>query len=131
MAKVIRKSASSLFVFLVAASLVFTATSIAQEKKEDTQKLYEEIAGYYEFSSPDQTQYVTFWVEDGVLKAREDNNDEIVVLEPVEGKGFDFEVTTQDGQVIELKFSRGEEGKITKCLVITMGIEIEGTKIKK
>jgi len=133
MAKIIRKSAFSIFVFIMAASLVCVTTSIAQEKKVDTKKLYEEIAGYYEFDSPDQTQYITFWVEDGVLKAKEedDPNDEIVILEPIEGKELAFEVTTQDGQFIELQFSRDEEGKITKCIAITMGIEIDGVKIKK
>ena len=133
MAKIIKKSAFSIFVFIMAASLVCITTSIAQEKKVDTKKLYEEIAGDYEFETPDQTLCVTFWVEDGVLKAKEENDpdDDIVILEPIEGKELAFEVTTPDGQVIELQFSRDEEGKITKCVLITMGIEIDGVKIKK
>ena len=133
MANIIRKSACNIFVFIMAASLVFSPTCFAQEKKVDIQKLYEEIAGYYEFEAPEQTLYITFWVEDGVLKAKQedDPDDEIVILEPIEGKELAFEVTTQGGQVIELQFSSDEEGKITKCTVIAMGIEIEGVKIKK
>ena len=133
MAKIIRHSVFGIFVFIMAASLVWVTTSIAQEKKVDTKKLLEEIAGHYEFEAPDQTLYITFWVEDGVLKAKDENDpdDEIVILEPIEGKELAFEVTTQGGQVIELQFSSDEEGKITKCTVIAMGIEIEGVKIKK
>ena len=132
MVKIIRLTCG-IFVFTLAVSLVLSATWFAQEKKVDTQKLYEEIAGYYEFEAPEQTLYITFWVEDGVLKAKQedDPDDEIVTLEPIEGKELAFEVTTQGGQVIELKFSRDEEGKITKCVVIAMGIKIEGVKIKK
>ena len=91
MAKAIRKSAPTIFVFLVAVSLVFFPTCFAQEKKIDTQKLYEEIAGYYEFEAPYGTEYITFWVEDGVLKAQADNDDEVVVLEPVEGEELAFD----------------------------------------
>lgn len=131
MERIIRNLLFSIFICIVTTSLIFASFGLAQEKKADTQKLYEEIAGYYEFYSPDQTQYVTFWVEDGVLKAKENNDDDIVELVPIEGKELSFEVTTSDGQVIELHFSRDEEGKITKCLAITMGIEIEGIKIKK
>ena len=111
MANIIRKSACNIFVFIMAASLVFSPTCFAQEKKVDIQKLYEEIAGYYEFEAPEQTLYITFWVEDGVLKAQADNDDEIVVLEPVEGKELNFEVVDQNGQLYELQFSRDEKGK--------------------
>ncbi|UCC41025.1 MAG: hypothetical protein JSV96_06235 [Candidatus Aminicenantes bacterium] len=130
MAKILEKSAFGILVSFVAASLIFAATSFAQEKKVDTQKLYKEIAGYYEFETPEGIEYITFWVEDGKLKAQADGDDEIVVLEPVEGKELYFEIIDQNGQLYELQFSRDEEGKITKCVVTVMGMEIEGKKIK-
>ena len=82
MANIIKKSAFSIFVFIMAVSLVFSATCFSQEKKVDTKNLYEEIAGYYEFETPDETLRVTFWVENGVLKAKEedDPDDEIVIF---------------------------------------------------
>jgi len=36
----------------------------------------------------------------------------------------------QNGKVYGLQFFRDEEGKITKCVVTVMGMEIEGKKIK-
>ena len=131
MINIIEKSALSIFVFLLAILLVFPKTSFTQEEKGDTKKLYEEIAGYYEFETPDGPEFITFWVEDGVLKAQEDNDDEVVVLEPVEGKELYFELTDPNGQLYELQFSRDEKGKITKCLVSVLGMEIEVVKIKK
>ncbi|UCC39208.1 MAG: hypothetical protein JSV96_15605 [Candidatus Aminicenantes bacterium] len=101
------------------------------QKKTDTEKLYVEIAGDYEFDVQGQVTIITFFVKDGVLLGRDSEEDEGTVLEPVEGKELGFEATGEDGQFYEITFSRDENGKITKCLLAVMGMEFEGVKIKK
>ena len=105
------------------------ALSFTQEKT-DTEKLYAEIAGDYEFSYEGQVDVITFFVEDGVLMGKDSDDDKGTALEPVEGQELAFEVTTYEGQYFKITFSRDENGKITQCLLVTMGMEIKGTKIK-
>ncbi len=108
---------------------VCNTASFAQEKT-DTQKLYEEIAGDYEFEYEGQVEIITFFVQDGVLMGKDSTDDEGTPLEPVEGQELAFEVTTDEGQFFEITFSRDEDGKITQCLLVTMGLELQGKKIK-
>jgi hypothetical protein len=109
---------------------ICSAASYAQETA-DTAKLYAEIAGDYEFAVEGQTTILIFFVRDGVLMGKGSDDAEEVPLEPVEGKELSFEATNSRGQFYELTFSRDESGKITKCLIMTMGMEVEGVKIKK
>jgi hypothetical protein len=109
---------------------ICNVASFAQ-KDTDTAKLYTEIAGEYEFIVEGQTAVLIFFVKDGVLMGKSDDSDEEVPMEPVEGEELSFEATNNEGQFYELTFSRDENGKITKCLVLTMGMEVEGTKIEK
>ena len=97
----------------------------------DTEKLYAEIAGDYEFEYEGDATIITFFVKDGVLMGRDSEYDPGTPLEPVEGKELEFEATSDDGQFFQLTFSRDESDMITKCLLVTMGMEIEGEKIKK
>jgi hypothetical protein len=117
---------------LVFMLLVCHAIFFAQEKT-DTAKLYAEIAGDYEFDMEGEVTVLTFFVRDGVLlgKAVGDSDEEEVTLEPVEGKEMGFTTTNSQGMFIELTFSRDENGKITKCLVNAVGMEIEGVRIKE
>lgn len=99
---------------------------------QDNAKLYAEIAGDYEFDLEGQVTIITFLVEDGVLLGTQEGDpDPPTPLDPVEGKELAFEATGEDGQFYEISFSRDEDGKITKCLIITGGMEVEGVKIKK
>ena len=41
-----------------------------------------------------------------------------------------FEITTVNGQFMELEFVKDDSCKVTKCIVLTMGMEMEGVKIK-
>lgn len=107
---------------------ISNAASFAQEKT-GTKKLYAEIAGDYEFDVQGQITVITFFVKDGVLMGRDSDDDEGTPLEPVEGKELAFEATSAEGQFFEITFSRDESGKITKCLLATMGMEFEGVKI--
>jgi hypothetical protein len=129
-ARFFRNSMTSVIVCLVLGIFICNVALFAQ-KDTDTAKLYAEIAGDYEFMVEGQTDVLIFFVKDGVLMGKSDDDDEEVPLEPVEGKELSFEATNSEGQFYELTFSRDESGKITKCLVVTMGFEVEGTKIKK
>ena len=108
---------------------ICNAASFAQEKT-DTEKLYAEIAGDYEFEFEGQVDVITFFVQDGVLMGRDSDDDKGTSLEPVENKELGFEATSDEGQMFEITFSRDESGKITKCLLVTMGMEIQGVKIE-
>ena len=101
------------------------------QQKTDTGKLYAEIAGDYEFEFEGQVDTIAFFVEDGVLMGRDSDDDEGTPLEPVEGKELVFEATSDSGQLFVITFSRDDSGKITKCLLVTMGMEIQGVKINK
>jgi len=115
---------------LALALFICNAASFAQ-KKTDTEKLYAEIKGDYEFEFEGQVDTITFFVQDGVLMGRDSDDDKGTPLEPAEGKELAFQVTTDEGQFIEITFSRDENGKITQCLLTTMGMEIKGVKISK
>jgi hypothetical protein len=107
------------------------SAAFAQDQAE-TAKLYADIAGDYEFSWEGQTTVLTFFVRDGVLmgKAENDSEEEEVVLEPVEDRDLGFQTTNAQGMFIEMTFVRDENGSITRCLVNAMGMEIEGVKRK-
>ena len=102
-------------------------SSFAQDKA----KLYAEIVGDYEYAYEGQVILITYSVEDGILYGTQEGDpDPPTPLEPVEGSELAFTATGSDGNLYEISFSRDEDGKITKSLLATMGIEIEGTKIK-
>ena len=114
-------------------ALVFIICSFVSSAQgnTDTEKLYAEITGDYEFTFEGQSAVITFFVEEGVLMGRDSEYDPGTPLEPVEGKELEFTATADDGQFFEIKFSRDENNKITKCLLVTMGMEIPGVKVKK
>ena len=115
---------------LILAFFVCNSSAFAQEKT-DIEKVYAEIAGDYEFEYEGQVDTITFYVEDGILMGRDADDDKGTALEPAEGKELAFEVTTDEGQFIEIAFSRDENGKITQCVLTTMGMELKGVKISK
>jgi len=118
------------FIFICFALVLFgfNASSFAQDKE----KLYAEIAGEYEFEVEGQILVVIFSTEDGVLYGdTEGDPGPPSELEPVEGNELEFTTTGTDGNLYEIGFSRDEEGKISKCLLRVMGMELEGLKIKK
>ena len=103
--------------------------SSSQEQKTGTKKIYKEIIGKYEFNWEGQTSIIAFWIEDGKLKAAPEG-EEPAVLEPAEGEDLKFQASIPDGSVLDLEFIRDEKGKITKCKISGMGMEMEGQKIK-
>lgn len=115
------------FACLVLVMSGLNASSLFQDKA----KLYTEIAGNYEFEVEGQILVIIFSVEDGILYGdTEGDPGPPSEIEPVEGKELEFTATGADGNLYEITFSRDEEGKITKCLLSVMGMELEGVKIK-
>jgi len=110
---------------------VFGGMSFAQEKKVDTEKLYGEIAGSYEFEYQGEYHVFEFKVEDGNLMGAP-QGEVPDVLQPVEDTDMTFVGYDPDGMEFQFKFARDDDGKITKCTVIVpaIGAEVEGVRIK-
>lgn len=126
MAKGTQKSMLTIICFaMVMFGLNFS--SVAQDKA----KLYAEIAGNYEYEFEGQVIIIIYSVENGNLYGdTEGSPSPPSLLEPVEGKELEFTATGEDGSLYVISFSRDEDGKITRSLLSTQGIEIEGIKIK-
>jgi len=127
-----RISKGILIVFVLC--LFFSSPAIyadlVQEKQVDTKTLYEEISGRYEFDVEGQVTIIKFSVKDGTLYGTDEDDGEEVKLEPVELETMSFEATSMEGTYFEIKFSRDEDKKITKCVILTRGMEVEGIKIE-
>lgn len=120
----------SIFIFICLAFVLsgLNISTFAQDKA----KLYAEIAGVYEYEYQGQITTIIYSVEDGALYGNTEGNPEPPsLLEPVEGKELEFTATSDDGNLYIISFSRDEEGQITKSLLSTQGIEVQGIKIKK
>ena len=99
---------------------------------QDKTKLYSEIAGDYEYAFEGQVIIITYSVEDGILYGTQEGDpDPPTPLDSVEGNELAFTATGSDGNLYEISFSRDEDGKVTKSILATMDIEIEGVKIVK
>ena len=101
-----------------------------QEGDDVLKKKYAPLLGEYEFEVDGQVMLVSFWVEGGALWGGPEGQDS-AELTPVEGKDMEFEINTSDGQFMEVEFVKDESGKVAKCTVLTMGMEMEGIKVKK
>ncbi len=102
---------------------------MAQESDDALKKKYAPILGDYEFDMEGQVMLVSFWVENGGLWGGPEGQ-EAAELTPVEGNELKFEINTADGQYMELEFIKEESGEVVKCIVLGMGMEMEGVKIK-
>jgi len=117
-----------------AAALTLCGVLWAQEAKPepvDTKKLYQEIAGDYEFTVDIQTLLVTFFEKDGKLYGAPpgETAEELI---PVKDVSLKFEViVSTNGQLYVLQFVRNEAKSIDKCVMSVMGMEIVGIKLKK
>ena len=120
--------------FVAAAALALSGGLRAQQAKVepiDTKKLYQEIAGDYEFTVDTQSLLVNFFEKDGKLFGAPpgENAEEIL---PVKDSPLKCEVTVStNGQYYQLQFVRNENKIIDKCLMNAMGMEIVGLKLKK
>jgi len=112
--------------FLLAAA--FSAASSAQEKPVDKKALYNEIAGNYDFDIQGQTMTINFFEKDGKLFGAPVGETPEEIL-PVQGNPLKFQVTPAgSGQLYELEFVRNDKKVIDKCILLSMGMVMEGKK---
>ena len=105
-----------------------TAQTPAPTKPVDTKKLYNEIAGDYDFDFQGQMMTVNFFEKDAKLFGAPEGEAPEEIL-PVQGSQLKFEVTPAgNGQLYELEFFRNDKGAIDRCTIKTAGMEIPGTK---
>lgn len=129
MIKFVRNATMAVLVLALLAALA--APAPAQDKPEDQKKVLAEIAGKYDFTFQGETLTVIFSEENGKLIGAP-VGETPQEIKPVEGKPLCFDVTVADsGQYYELQFVRNEQGVIDKCVMTTMGMEIEGIKVMK
>ena len=127
-----RKMIMAFFTAAVALSLGGHLWAQAQKPEPiDTKKLYQEIAGDYEFTMDTQSLLVNFFEKDGKLFGAPPGDTPEEIL-PVKDSPLKFEVTVStNGQYYQLQFVRNENKIIDKCLMNAMGMEIVGLKLKK
>ncbi len=130
MEKLFKRSILSTIICLALMFFILNAASFAQEKKAGAKKIYNEIAGRYEFDIEGQIMVIAFWVENEKLMGAPEG-EEPAELEPVEEEELKFAATTSEGQFFEITFARDDKGKVAKCVIGTMGMEYEGNKIKE
>jgi len=125
-----KHSKRSTFVACVALmmSVVLCQGLWAQDKPVDTKKLYNEIAGNYEFQAEGQIMVINFFEKDGKLYGAPVGETPEEIL-PVKGSPLKFEVfVSANGQLYQLEFVRNEKDVIDKCVLRVGGMEIAGIK---
>jgi hypothetical protein len=99
--------------------------------KVDTEKLYKEIVGDYSFAIGSEPMVVAFWMEKGKLYgAPKGQENEMAEITPRDLEKLMFETNVPNGQYYEITFLRDQAGKITKCKLVTQGVEVIGDRIK-
>jgi len=119
-------------VCLVVGLLIAGSVSVAQEKSdEDLKKEYAPILGEYEFVVGGQTDIIRFYIEGNALWA-DSGDGRPATLEPVEDEVLSFTAEDPISGLFEIKFFKDDQGEYTKYHIAntTMGLEIDGTKIK-
>jgi len=114
-------------VFFIAGSII-----LAQEKSDDDlKKEYAPILGEYELVTGGGTDIIRFYIEGGALWA-DSGDGRPATLEPVEDEVFSFTAEDPISGMFEIKFLKDDQGEYTRCHIAnaTMGLEVEGTKIK-
>ena len=125
-----KHSKRSTFVACIALmmSVVLCRVLGAQDKPVDTKKLYNEIAGNYEFQVEGQIMVINFFEKDGKLYGAPVGETPEEIL-PVKGSPLKFEVfVSANGQLYQLEFVRNEKDVIDKCILRVGGMEIAGIK---
>ena len=97
---------------------------------EDLATKYAPIIGTYEFSMDADVMNVKFWVEDGKFWGAPPGETPAEIV-PLEGEDWKFEATTDDGQYFLITFAKDDSGKFNKCSLESMGMVLEGTRVKE
>ena len=121
--------------FLMVGILMSGMVAVAQEGSDEAlKKKYAPILGDYEFDLTDMggdVQLLTFRIEEAKLWVDSGDGDPAVCT-PDEGADFEFKAVASDGQEFEIKFAKDDAGEYNTCSIniLSMGLEISGTKIK-
>ena len=102
---------------------------LAQQKDEALKKKYAPVLGDYEFSMDTQVMVVSFWIEGGVILGAPEGETPAEIT-PIEGQELKFEADVE-GTYYELTFVKDESDKVTSCMMVVNGMEIEGVKLEK
>ncbi len=128
MAKFLKKSACWGVICGVFALLFFSA--LVFSLGQDLEKKYTPIIGTYEFYVEEQVMNIKFWVEEEKFWGAPEGETPAEIV-PMEGEEWKFETTTDEGQYYMIEFVKDESGKFNKCIIESMGMQIEGTRIKQ
>lgn len=128
MAKLLKRSVRTGVLCGVLAILVFTLSVFSLG--EDLEKKYAPIIGTYEFSDDAQVMRIRFWVEEEKLWGGPEGETPAEIV-PMEGEEWKFETTTDEGQYFVIEFVKDESGKFNKCIIESMGMQLEGTRIEQ
>ena len=101
---------------------------LAQQKDEALKKKYAPVLGDYEFSMDTQVMVVSFWIEGGVILGAPEGETPAEIT-PIEGQELKFEADVE-GTYYELTFVKDESGKVTSCMMVVNGMEVEGVKLE-
>jgi hypothetical protein len=121
-----------IFGCLVVGRFVVSSVSMAQEKSdENLKKEYALILGEYAFDSGGGAFTLKFYIEGGALWA-DSGDGRPATMKPIENEVFAFTAEDPISGVFEIKFLKDDQGEYSTCHVAntSMGMEIEGTKIK-
>jgi hypothetical protein len=122
----------SISIYLIAGLFSVNSVSVAQEKSdEDLKKEFVPILGEYAFESGGATFTLRFYIENNALWA-DSGDGRPATMKPIEDEVFAFTAEDPISGLFEIKFPKDDHGEYTRCQVInqSMGMEIEGTKIK-
>jgi hypothetical protein len=101
---------------------VCSAKLMGQTRKNDTIKIYQEVAGDYEYYSDMQYYYFNLYIENKTLLFKGLNTIAILKATPVDLINLQFKVSDSSNVQI-LYFIKGKSGEVSSCRVITDGIE--------
>ncbi|MGD8538252.1 MAG: hypothetical protein PVI66_06015 [Candidatus Aminicenantes bacterium] len=128
MEKLGKKKVNAVIICSVLMLMVFSP--LAFSMGDDLAKKYGPIVGTYEFQMDADVMTVKFWVEEEKFWGAPEGETPAEIV-PMEGEEWKFEATTDDGQYFIISFVKDESGKFNKCILESMGMEIEGTRIEE
>jgi hypothetical protein len=130
-----RKKIREIFMTKVSQKLIFVAlTAVAlaplvllHAEDMDTAKLYEELAGRYQFDKHGIPVVLLVYVNEGVLMLDEPRSPH-ALIEPVDLKSLEFKALHENG-LYKFRFIKDKEGKIIEGLWIIGEKEYSGFKL--
>jgi hypothetical protein len=115
------------FIFVAYVIVALVPLVLLQGKDANTAKLYEELAGRYQFDKQGTPIVLLVYVEEGVLMVDEPRHPH-AKMEPVDLNKLEFKADHENG-LYKFRFVRDREGKIAECFWIVGEKEYAGFKL--